>query len=140
MPDHIRINPHLKRSPSDELIGKTFIGQAHIAGTGPEGKTCRECQWWYVMARVNPQARPWEDNRVVPSHPGYYGPSHNDKPLEAKKAKCNRPIANKSSRRIPHHALACRLFVQDDNPLPAMTDPPQPKDPRQKRKRKATKK
>jgi len=77
---------------------------------------------------------------MVPRHPGYYGPTHDKTPLEAKKAKCNRPILNKANRLIPHHALACRMFVQDDNHLPAKTDAPPQKEPRQKKKRKDTRK
>lgn len=121
MPDHIIINPHLKRHDHDDMIEKTFLGQAHIAGTGPKGKTCRECEWWHGHKG---------------QHPGYYSHKHKDKPLEAKKANCNRPIANKPKKRIPHYAIACRLFVENPNPMPGKTDPPPPKPKKEKKTRK----
>ena len=42
----------LKRLPFDDGIAKTFLGQAHIAGTGPDGMTCRECTFWHSLRTV----------------------------------------------------------------------------------------
>jgi hypothetical protein len=50
--------------------------------------------------------------------PGYFGAKHKTSPLEIKKAKCCRPIANKANRLIPHCAKACRLFEPADTVLP----------------------
>lgn len=138
MPDHLIFSRNMKGAEFDDKIRQTYLGQAHIAGTGPEGKTCRECAYWYAMKRSDPDARPYSP--MVPSHPGYNSHRHATAPLEAKKAKCNRPIANKPSKPIPHHALACRLFVQEENVMPAKTDPPPPKPEKQKKPRKKAKK
>lgn len=117
MAEHIKINDRLTSADHDGAIRETYLGQAHIAGTGPNGKTCRECAHWYVE-----KYNPFEERHVA-SHPGYYGPTHTTRPLEAKNARCNRPILNKANKRIPHHARACRLFQQAENPLPAKRDP-----------------
>lgn len=90
--------------PEHEMIGQTYLGQAHIAGTGPEGKTCRECRWF--------------------GPPGYSGGVEKGIYASCKSGgklrpqKCNRPIANKAPDRIPYDAKACRLFEQRDAPMP----------------------
>lgn len=113
MADHLKINEHLTKASHDEAIRETFIGQAHIAGTGPAGTTCRECTYWYVMRAVD------LSKEKRPAHPGYFGPKHKAHPLEVKKARCNRPILNKAKKLIPHHAKSCRLFEPEEHPLPA---------------------
>jgi hypothetical protein len=30
----------------DRLSSSSFAGMAHFAGTGPAGRTCRECRFW----------------------------------------------------------------------------------------------
>lgn len=109
---------HLTEAHFDSPIRQTFLGQAHIAGTGPAGATCRECVFWHCWKsqRKNPDGSP-RPSRPVP--PGYFGKRHEKTPLELKKAYCNRPIANKAKRLIPHHAKACRLFEPEEFPLPA---------------------
>lgn len=109
MPDHIHITKHLHSAGFEEALGSTFLGQAHIAGTGPEGKTCRECKLWFIMAR------PDKDSPLRPSAPGYFGKSGKT-PHELKRGKCNQPIPHKANRRVPHHAKACRFFDQSENP------------------------
>lgn len=105
MADHIEINRHLHDAGFETAIGETFLGQAHIAGTGPDGKTCRECSLWFIMAR------PDKDMPMQPSSPG-----HRKADGELKRAKCNQPIPHKANRRVPHHAKACRFFDQSENP------------------------
>ncbi|MEZ2132716.1 MULTISPECIES: hypothetical protein [unclassified Sinorhizobium] len=116
MAEHLLFSEHMTSNEVHRPIAETFLGQAHIAGTGPEGKTCRECVFWHC----------WKFRKVpgggieeIPVEPGYFGKRHASKPLELKKAHCNRPILNKASRLVPHHAKACRLFEKDENPLPA---------------------
>ena len=137
MADHLSFSENMKGAAHDEKIRQTFIGQAHIAGTGPEGKTCRECYYWYAMKRRNQHAKPSADNPMVPTHPGYNSIRHATAPLEAKKAKCNRPTPNKPTKAIPHHALSCRLFLQTENIMPAKTDPPPQKPEKQKKRAKS---
>lgn len=119
MPTNIRINEHLKSAPHDAALLKTFIGQAHIAGTGPEGKTCRDCQYW--QSKDPKRAR--------------YSFKHAAKPGELKPSRCKYPIMNKAPRTIPHDAGACRFFEQADQPLPVKIDPPPPKPKRESKTR-----
>ncbi|MGE8110421.1 hypothetical protein [Erwinia amylovora] len=106
------IRDHMTSFPFDTLIKETHLGQAHLAGTGPKGTTCRECVFWHK----------WERRKasVVPCAPGYFGKKHKTHPGELKTAYCNRPILNKATRLIPHHAKSCRLFEQSDTALPAI--------------------
>ncbi|WP_391564585.1 hypothetical protein [Sinorhizobium meliloti] len=116
MAEHLLFSQNLKGNEAHKPISETFLGQAHIAGTGPEGKTCRECIFWHV----------WKERKVagggiekIPADPGYFGKRHKKTPCELKKAKCNRPILNKANRLIPHTAKACRLFESAEHVLPA---------------------
>ena len=116
MPEHLVFSEHLTGAPFDSPIRETYLGQAHIAGTGPAGTTCRECIFWDLRAMrkiagggYQEYSKPYE----------YFGARHQKTPCELKKRKCLRPIANKASRLIPHHAKSCRLFEPADNPPPA---------------------
>lgn len=116
MAEHLLFSEGLKPFPGHSAIHETFLGQAHIAGTGPEGKTCRECVFW-CLKRWRKVEYGYEEYRVAPGH---FGKRHKKTPSELKKAKCNRPILNKANRLIPHHAKACRLFEQAENPPEAI--------------------
>lgn len=48
MAEHLLFSEHLTAKEVHRPIAETYLGQAHIAGTGPEGKTCRECIFWHV--------------------------------------------------------------------------------------------
>lgn len=48
MAQHILFSEHLTAKEVHQPIAETFLGQAHIAGTGPEGRTCRECRFWHA--------------------------------------------------------------------------------------------
>ena len=116
MAQHLLFSEHLTAKEVHRQIAETYLGQAHIAGTGPEGKTCRECIFWHV----------WKSRKLagggiekVPADPGNFGPRHAKTPCELKKARCNRPILNKANRLIPHSAKACRLFEAAEHVLPA---------------------
>lgn len=114
--DHLLFSDHMTAADFDHPIRETFLGQAHIAGTGPEGKTCRECRFWGRKAtRKSPEGKTQEYLK----HPGYYGKRHQYLALEAKKASCTKPVLNKAKRLIPHSAKSCRLFEPATNPLPA---------------------
>jgi hypothetical protein len=111
--EHLLFSDHLTAADFDSPIRETFLGQAHIAGTGPEGRTCRECvswhQWKYDKSRDD----------FIPCSPGFFSKRHKAHPLEPKKAYCTRPIANKAKRLIPHSAKSCRLFEPAEKPVPA---------------------
>lgn len=98
------LNVLMRPVPEHERIGQTYLGQAHIAGTGPEGKTCRECRWF---------GPPGYSGGV---ELGIYASCRGGGRLRPQK--CNKPIANKASDRIPYDAKACRLFEQRDVPMP----------------------
>lgn len=48
MAQHLLFSEHLTAKEVHRPIAETFLGQAHIAGTGPEGRTCRECRFWHT--------------------------------------------------------------------------------------------
>lgn len=119
MAEHLQFSEGLKPFEGHMGILKTFLGQAHIAGTGPAGATCRECIFWHLKKIRKVSDGVYEEYATAP---GYFGKSHKTTPCEIKKAKCNRPIANKANRQIPHHALACRLFERNDNAPSAVSN------------------
>lgn len=108
MGDFIEGTRHLTPLPEHDRLMRTFIGQAHIAGTGPAGKTCRECALWGLKKHTDGQ---WF---ITP--PGHFSASSKVCPGALKRGKCNYEIRGKSGRRIPHIAPACRFFQQAENP------------------------
>ena len=114
MPDHIQMNVHLTARDVHRPITDTFLGQAHIAGTGPEGTTCRQCIFWHN----------WKFDPVkgenVPCKAGYFSSKHKKNPSGLKRARCNKPILNKANRPIPHDAMSCRMFEPLKRALPAV--------------------
>lgn len=106
MHDHLSLTPHLTPAKHDAAIKQTFLGQAHIAGTGPAGTTCRECVFFHVKGKS----------------PGHYAKRHPEA-FTLKRGYCNRPMLNKPWRKIPHYAGACRLFEQNENPPPIQIGP-----------------
>lgn len=120
MPEFLQLTEHLTEARMDQPIRETYLGQAHIAGTGPEGTTCRECIWWRILGRK----RDSFGNLIeTVKSPAYFGKKHETHPCELKKHKCTRPIMNKANRLIPHHAKSCRLFEAAENPPPAKRGP-----------------
>jgi hypothetical protein len=112
MAEHLLFSEGLKPVPAHAAIAATFLGQAHIAGTGPDGATCRECVFWCLIKHRKIEDGIYEKYQVAPGH---FGKKHKSSPCELKKARCTRPILNKANRLIPHHASACRLFERNDN-------------------------
>lgn len=90
--------------PLEAAILKTFPGMAHIAGRGPEGKTCRECRRWRVDSSEDPHYT-----------------SHKD----LKPAACGKFIAmmgqglKGSAPQVPPDASAC-VFFEDSKIVPPM--------------------
>jgi hypothetical protein len=54
MGEFLEINPHLHACDFDAKFRSTYLGQAHLAGTGPAGKTCRECIYWHLWNQGRP--------------------------------------------------------------------------------------
>ncbi len=107
---------HLTKVPSHAVLERTHVGQAHLAGTGPCERTCRECKHWHnVKAATDQKYHEYRrgDGDVMHLQP----------------ARCRYPIANKANRRIPHDAEACRFFEA------AESTPPVERESRRERKK-----
>lgn len=83
-----------------EEIHQTHAGMAHFAGSGPDDKTCRECEHW---GHQNPPSRT--------SSKTLMGGELND--AICIKAKS---MMGLKTPRVPHDARACKYFTQDVNP------------------------
>jgi hypothetical protein len=68
-------SPYLTDADNPELAARvraTVPGMAHFAGTGPEGKTCRECIEWTLVGRKRLCAKyrslmdKWGDQYIPP--------------------------------------------------------------------------
>ena len=108
MPDHLEFSKHLTAATFDEKIKNTFLGQVHIAGTGPSGKTCRECFFYQYVHK----------GRVAPYE--YYGGGNKETARQLKKCRCTYPMPHKAKRGFPHWAKSCSLFQQSKNPPPSV--------------------
>lgn len=102
---HLQFGEHLTEASSDKAIRETHLGQAHIAGTGPPGTTCRQCSKW-----LNAD----EDGELVDHK--YRG--HGKGVLFLQPAYCCHPILNKATRLVPPTANSCRLFFEAEKPPP----------------------
>lgn len=101
------LSTHMTMKEHLDPILRTKPGQAHIAGTGPDGATCRECAKWHN--RSEGDADEVDDYRYRGEGKGI---------LYLQPAKCNHRIMGKADKRVPHDAGACRLFVASENPPP----------------------
>lgn len=93
--------PGLARDEWDSRFQQTHVGQVHFAGTGPKGRTCRECKFY------GQNAKRWPDY--------YEAGASRDQLMQAT---CGKPMPGKVRRKFPHSALACSLFEPIDNPPP----------------------
>jgi hypothetical protein len=89
-------------------------GMAHFAGTGPEGRTCRECVHW---------SRRWASIEVDESvEAGDF-----KRELGVLKARRCRKFWRMSSHQrgkgLPPDTLACRHFEENPNAPPAVKEP-----------------
>ncbi|EMG53140.1 hypothetical protein [Brucella pseudogrignonensis] len=112
------ITPRMTSADFDCPISSTYLGQAHIAGTGPQGTTCRECKLW-GKKKFKKDA----EGKYVETieHPKRNSKKHKDRPGQPKDAYCLKPILNKAKRLIPHEASSCRFFEAHDHPMPVLT-------------------
>lgn len=105
MPRKYELTPHLSRDIGHDLIEGTYRGQAHIAGTDPKGRTCRQCIYWGLA----------DGQKVLP-------PGHNPKG-DINQGRCNTLTGRKSNALFPHFAKACRLIEQRREEIPAKIEP-----------------
>lgn len=84
----------------DNMRARTRLGQAHFAGSGPPGKTCRECAYFGVSGYS-------ESTRILKDGP------------------CKKfvEISHETQRSgkaptFPHTALACKYFKAAEVPAP----------------------
>lgn len=93
---------NLTQFDAQKRVMNTHLGQAHIAGSGPEGTTCRQCRYWGYH-----NEEPYK----------YAGIDGSEK-LYLQGEFCDKPILNKARRLVPHDAASCQFFVV--NPKPPM--------------------
>lgn len=102
--DTINLTEGLFRDGQEEfarLAVKTYVGMAHLAGSGPAGMTCRECAFW--------------------KHRGTWAKADFVSQGEPHPAVCQRYKAFTFKRRgyaVPHDALACRHLELAENSQP----------------------
>ena len=99
-------------------LKETQPGMAHIAGTGPEGKTCRECVHWGVPKRIRN-----DDGELVEPKPGTIQPYAYGPGGELRKRRClrfKRLMGGVNGKTVPHYLSACRHFDATSNPPPIL--------------------
>jgi hypothetical protein len=92
----VLIHPQHTRDPAHARIAQTQIGQAHIAGTGPDTKTCRECVFFGVDRGGEYEWFSFQPNSRTPG--------------ALKDGECHKKIENKAAVKISHLAKACVFF------------------------------
>jgi len=85
-------------SPTQHQVDLTHDGQAHWAGTGPANKTCRECAHFCADRRYSAASVSHAKGELTPA------------PCRLYRRRTGR------LRNIPHRAVACKYFEQNDNP------------------------
>lgn len=76
-------------------IAQSYEGQAHFAGTGPDGEICRNCAFW------------------APFGHSHYATRGTLKPQPCAKFK---HLTGKLGPDVPHDARACRHFERNPKP------------------------
>lgn len=97
---------HLTKNEGHRFVEKTHIGQAHLAGTGPESFTCRQCKHWYCTRKDS-------KGDLRQYHPYEGG---DDGLMHLQPSMCNYNILNKADRRVPPDAESCRFFAEASDP------------------------
>lgn len=103
-----------------ELAKNTPAGMAHISGTGPEGKTCRECVHWAGNELVSPKSK--REGVTLPARYARrrwrYGQPAPQACLKYRAMRRAQIQDEPRSRRVPHDCLACSHFVLAVDPQP----------------------
>jgi hypothetical protein len=83
----LKVNQNLKQDAVGRAAAHTHAGMAHFAGTGPAGKTCRECSLWRFEGYKKTDRKP-------------------------KNGACEKGLG----ARFVYNALACKYFEQNETP------------------------
>ena len=83
-------------------VNKTPMGMAFWAGTGPKGKTCRECTSFMF--------------------PTYYSGGKNGETLKPSTCRKFGELSKREGRAIPHDTESCKYFEQNETP-PTISKP-----------------
>lgn len=86
---------------NERAILETFPGMAHIAGSGPTGKTCGGCKRW---AEDGPQY--YASGALKPDRCGKFHAMMRDAAWVS------------TARSVPHTAAACMFFDERTTPVP----------------------
>lgn len=99
MPTLLDFNNHMTRGHGEleDSLRATHAGMAHFAGSGPAGKTCRECVFW--------------TERNYYAKGGKYAGA-------IKPSSCERyhQLTGRQGEKVPHEAAACRHFEHHPSP------------------------
>jgi len=93
------LSDKLTSAPADAMARATHPGQAHFAGTGPRGKTCRECTMW-AHVKDDYRAKGGKYRGLI-------------KPAICSKYK---QLMREEGPAIPEDAMSCKYFEQNDRP------------------------
>ena len=98
----LKLDPHLTANSATDKARFTHQGQAHFGGTGPKGKTCRECIHWCTFPGLMP---------------AYYG---RQRGFEVKGQACREfgRLMQREGPAVPHDAPSCKHFQLSDDPPP----------------------
>ena len=100
-------SPHSKRI--DALLSHSFAGMAHWAGSGPTGKTCRQCLSWGGDAETPPVRYP-ETGELRPRRCSKFRTimQYDD---------------GATTPGVPQGSMSCRFFIENVNAKPAVALP-----------------
>lgn len=105
------VGEHLTTEPGHERFQDTFIGMAHIAGTGPEGSACCECKRFGDVDGKPVKRYGFRKGTKTPGelYPGY----------------CHRFVHGKRFQMFPGDAKSCSLFERSTHPRKFRKNPPE---------------
>lgn len=88
----------------EEAFKKTPPGMAHLAGTGPTGRRCCQCERFYYDK----------------GKPEYWAVSNKLAANTLKPARCGkyREMTKQKGAKFPAHTPACKYFEKSPNPPP----------------------
>jgi hypothetical protein len=106
----IKFDRRLTGDPATDLFADTHEGQAHAAGSGPTGRTCKECLHWGAPGGA-------------PRHSYWSGGSKHGPRLKPHNCgKYRSLMRGVAGPEVPHDAKACKYFEQAESP-PSVFNP-----------------
>lgn len=111
MATKVYVDDRLKNEPKHDALAETYVGQAHIAGTGPKGKLCHECAYWGKN-----EAQSYERY-------GYRADCKN--PGRLKDGQCHKVFPQKVYQLFPADAKSCMFFEQAPAPQKLVVEKPE---------------